>query len=94
MKFRKKPLVVEARHFRGDRESGQAIQAWAAGTTPQCLIVMETSPTFEIRTLIIPTPEGKMEASEGDWVIRGVRGEFYPCAADIFAATYEPVEAP
>lgn len=40
---------------------------------------------------LIPTLEGVMEASPGDWIIRGVADEFYPCKPDIFAATYEPV---
>lgn len=39
-----------------------------------------------------PTLEGNMLASKGDWIIRGVQGEFYPCKPDIFAATYELVE--
>jgi hypothetical protein len=42
--------------------------------------------------LIISTLEGDLRASPGDWIIRGVKGEFYPCKPDIFAATYEPVE--
>jgi hypothetical protein len=42
---------------------------------------------FKIKTL-----EGTMEASPGDWIIRGLRGECYPCKPDIFAATYEPAE--
>lgn len=41
--------------------------------------------------LIIRTLEGDMRASYGDWIIRGVKGEFYPCKPDIFEATYEPV---
>jgi hypothetical protein len=41
--------------------------------------------------LEIPTLEGDMTASPGDWIIRGVQGEFYPCKPDIFEATYEPV---
>jgi hypothetical protein len=44
--------------------------------------------------LTIPTLEGVMLAVEGDWVIKGVAGEFYPCKPGIFDATYEPVEAP
>lgn len=43
--------------------------------------------------LSIPTLEGTMLATEGDWIIKGVKGEVYPCKPDIFAATYEPVEA-
>jgi hypothetical protein len=42
--------------------------------------------------LIIPTLEGEMTASAGDWIIKGVKGEFYPCKPDIFEATYEKVE--
>lgn len=41
----------------------------------------------------IPTLEGEMTASPGDWIITGVKGERYPCKPDIFAATYEPAEA-
>ena len=44
--------------------------------------------------LLIPTLEGLMLARQGDWVIRGVAGELYPCKPDIFDATYEPVEDP
>lgn len=40
---------------------------------------------------IISTLEGTMVASSGDWIIRGVKNELYPCKPDIFAATYEPV---
>lgn len=42
--------------------------------------------------LVIVTLEGKMEVSIGDWVIKGVKGEFYPCKLDIFEMTYEKVE--
>ena len=41
--------------------------------------------------IAIRTLEGEMRAIPGDWIIRGVQGEFYPCKPDIFAATYEPV---
>ena len=40
----------------------------------------------------IHTLEGVMRADPGDWIIKGIKGEFYPCKPDIFAATYEPVE--
>lgn len=43
-------------------------------------------------TLLIPTLEGTMRAGVGDWIIRGIKGELYPCKDDIFRATYEPVE--
>lgn len=43
--------------------------------------------------LVIRTLEGEMRADPGDWIIRGVQGEFYPCKPDIFAETYEAVES-
>ena len=43
-------------------------------------------------TLTIQTLEGEMTANNGDWIIRGVKGELYPCKPDIFAATYDPVD--
>ena len=42
---------------------------------------------------LVGTLEGVMQAKPGDWIIRGVQGEFYPCKPDIFAATYEPADA-
>ena len=48
--------------------------------------------TVPLGQLHIPTLEGTITASPGDWIIRGVKGEFYPCKSDIFAATYEPAE--
>jgi len=55
--------------------------AYASGVRP------DGKPYITISTL-----EGDMEAQEGDWIIRGVQGEHYPCKPDIFATTYEPVE--
>lgn len=40
--------------------------------------------------ILIPTLEGEMRAGPGDWIIKGVKGEFYPCKPDVFAAVYEP----
>jgi hypothetical protein len=44
--------------------------------------------------VVIQTPEGNMTAALGDWIIKGVKGEFYPCKPDIFEETYERVEEP
>lgn len=49
--------------------------------------------TDEKESLRVDTLEGTMRAEAGDWIIRGVQGEFYPCKPDIFAATYEEVES-
>jgi hypothetical protein len=84
--FRKKPVVIEAKRLSAETYSeignwvDEDIAVWngplAGG--PVC---------FDIRTL-----EGDMRANEGDWIIKGVNGEFYPCNPDIFEKTYEPVE--
>ncbi len=49
--------------------------------------------TFDGRIAVIETLEGTMRAEIGDWIIRGVKGELYPCKPDIFTATYEPVDS-
>jgi hypothetical protein len=81
MRFRKKPVVVEAMRFEGGHSVG-AITTWIASHTGGVGIYRE-------RCLFIKTLEGEMEAMPGDWIIRGVKGEFYPCKPDIFAQTYE-----
>lgn len=89
-KFRKKPVVVDAIRFTG-KESFPAILEWADYKVEAASHKSddgERIPIVEIQTL-----EGTMTALPGDWIIRGVKGELYPCKADIFAATYEAVEA-
>jgi hypothetical protein len=74
-KFRKKPVVIEALQFTGNFDE---IEAFVGGDA-------------ELRDgeLIVATLEGPLRASDHDWIIKGVKGEFYPCKPDIFAATYE-----
>jgi len=100
-KFRKKPVVIEAWQFDGTKESGEAICSWAwdhdahAEYEPFLADHFKGDPRVYVAHpdpfLRIVTLEGTMVASKGDWVIRGVQGEFYPCKPDIFEATYEPV---
>ena len=85
MKFRKKPVVIEA------------VQWWTHGDHPKVKPVFKCGPDdehWEATTLTvqgwIPTLEGKMQVTPGDWIITGVKGEHYPCKPDIFALTYEP----
>lgn len=80
-KFRKKPVVIEAVHFAGGRSHVEDF-------------LLGTGATYDgnADTFTIPTLEGDMTAQRGDWIIRGVKGEHYPCKPDIFAATYEPTE--
>ncbi len=84
MKFRKKPVVIEAVQFGPDVPNVAEIEEFAGssgefrnGTTEK---------------FVIATIEGALTASLGDWIIKGVKGEFYPCKPDIFTATYEKVD--
>jgi len=85
LKFRKKPVVIEAIQFIDDSNTVLAIQAFMNTH----LIVSYKDPLHT--KLLIETLEGTMEASVNDWVIKGVNGEFYPCKPDIFEKTYEKV---
>lgn len=84
-KFRKKPIEVEAMQFIGDHESAFAISQWAE-------FVGVGTCSVKGYYLKVFTLEGVMHAQPGDWIIKGVKGEFYPCKPDIFEATYEKVE--
>lgn len=92
MKFRKKPVVIDAFEWKPGR---MFPSPEFDGLNPIALMdgpdgeVLET----DKRNLIIKTLEGNMSALPGDWIIKGVNGEFYPCKPDIFAKTYEAVEA-
>jgi hypothetical protein len=84
MKYRKKPVVIEAHRY-----DGQAYQ-----TDDFFDLVHWIGDSARVRDgyLIITTLEGEHRADPGDWIIKGIKGEFYPCKPDIFAATYEPAE--
>jgi len=79
MKFRKKPVVIEAFCYRAGELDGRVVNEASEGRVR----------LTEAGTMLIQTLEGTMEARPGDWIIRGVKGELYPCKPDIFAATYE-----
>jgi len=93
MKFRKKPVVIEAVQFTSDC----AFLCLIGGREAPFGLVVSGDYNRERREVYrawisIPTLEGVMRAEVGDWIIRGVKGELYPCKPDIFAATYEPAE--
>lgn len=88
-RFRKKPVEVEAVKFLGSSTDMAAIKVWMDGGEYH----YQSVATCDLRTLEIDTLEGTMTAQPGDWIIRGVKGEFYPCKPDIFEATYVPVES-
>lgn len=78
MKYRKKPVVIEA------------VQFLRSGDHPKVLISSDSPTGFAIYTL--ENTKIKHEVTLGDWIITGVQGEHYPCKPDIFEATYEKVE--
>ena len=78
-RYRKKPVEIDA--IRNDsRLNEDYLAAWCGGK-------VQVGGAITIDTL-----EGQMRADPGDWIIRGVKGEFYPCKHDIFEASYEAVE--
>ena len=87
MKFRKKPVEIEAQQWDGDVRKGHPVTNWINDNGG----VARYTPGPE-QKLYIETLEGNMEASAGDWIIKGVNGEFYPCKPDIFEKTYDKVE--
>ena len=81
--FRKKPVVIEAIQFT-DEQKDRAFNFITCNRYPDR--DKDGNPTIRIQTL-----EGEIIASLGDWIIKGIQGEFYPCKPDIFEATYEAV---
>ncbi len=86
MKYRKKPVVIEAYLLgREDSDWPSWLTGWTCGD--QGII----GPHLDGH-ILIPTLEGLMRADEGDYIICGIKGEVYPCRADIFDMTYEKME--
>jgi hypothetical protein len=79
-KFRKKPVVIEAMQYTRNGLEAEKVALWCGGK--------QTDEGCEIETL-----EGTMLANYGDWIIKGVKGEFYPCKPDIFEQTYDSIYA-
>ena len=84
-KFRKKPVVIEARQFETNNEADDKnmndLVSWIG-----------EGARHDGTDIYIQTLEGEMRAECGSWIVQGVKGEFYPCDGEIFAATYDPVE--
>lgn len=87
--WRKKPVVIEAFRWTGGPDQMEdpewIVEAIKAGT-----VRFQDSGTPNV-AMLIDTLEGTHRADPGDWIIRGVKGELYPCKPDIFAATYDAV---
>jgi hypothetical protein len=90
--YRKMPVVIEAVQWDGailGEYGADEIEAWSNGAV-KCLLT-ESHP-IEATVLCVATLEGTMQAKVGDWIIKGVNGEFYPCKDEIFQKTYERVD--
>ena len=82
--FKKKPVVIEANQFDGTLAAKKTLEDDFGVTT-----VDATTYDGKLLAWRIGTLEGPHEVTPGDWIIRGVKGEFYPCKQDIFEMTYE-----
>lgn len=83
-KYRKKPIVIEAIKYQSELGNNRIVN-WLSQQEANI-----TRWLFHDGDITIPTLEGDHKVSDGDWIIRGVNGEFYPCKPDIFEKTYEP----
>lgn len=86
MKYRKKPVIIEAIQFEDNSDRIIEIHEFMGGDTIRVNYEDKDNPYLKIETL-----EGIMKASVRDYIIKGVNGEFYPCKPDIFEKTYERV---
>ncbi len=89
MRFRKKPVVIEAVQYPCEHPALRRCDCAShcdesTGSGAACSMCGRE---------FIETLEGRMAVSDGDWIITGVKGEYYPCKPDIFVATYEQVES-
>jgi hypothetical protein len=91
--YRKKPVVVEAVRWTGKVIEPSPVPSWISESIN--MVPGELGSLVRIGDVVhLCSLEGEMKAQPGDWIIRGVKGELYPCKPDIFAATYEPASAP
>lgn len=86
--YRKKPVVIQAMQWDGTRESAELIKATLDHDDDRLQLIYDAN-RYDLHCL---TLEGLMKASKGDWIIKGVKDELYPCKPDIFAATYEKAD--
>ncbi len=96
-KYRKKPVVIEAFKYDGDLKGADGkyyVPDWVVQAFDEGVLFykLQLSPLHLPYELCIKTLEGNLQVSVGDYIIRGVNGELYPCKPDIFAKTYEEVE--
>jgi hypothetical protein len=92
MRYRKKPIVIEAFKWTGGSDQTED-PAWVVEAIDRGFVYSEPVSHVKFNTVLrINTLEGVMEAQPGDYIIKGIKGEIYPCKPDIFEATYEAVD--
>lgn len=91
-KYRKKPVEIEAIQLQPDHVTIVECIEFISSGLDESLVKMSARRVEERGALMIQTLEGEMQASYGDYIIKGVKGEFYPCKPDIFELTYEKAE--
>jgi hypothetical protein len=91
MKYRKRPVEIEAIKWTGENEITDHPKWFRWAVNAQNITFGDFDPETNLTSAFIATLEGKMEAKPGDFIIQGIKGEIYPCKPDIFEATYEKV---
>lgn len=89
--FTKKPVTIQAIQWDGTKDGIAKIQAVFPDIETCALTSHKTRQ--DVQHWRIGTLEGGHVVSPGDWIIRGIKGEYYPCKPDIFAATYDPANS-
>ena len=89
--YRKLPVEVEAVCFTGAPQQWETVAKWILDSGGIAYAAKKPWPKKTLAFVVIETFEGKMVARPGDYIVKGVRGEFYPVKPDIFAETYEKV---
>jgi hypothetical protein len=92
MKYRKIPVIIDALQFDGSKASADAIIDEFDEFRVTRIAFEPNGKDATHGRLLLPTLEGTMTASAGDFIIRGFAGELYPCKPQIFHKTYEPIE--
>lgn len=93
-RYRKKPVVIEAMRYPGLPSVPASARLDACMQFDDWMLAHQGTNKCKYRgdSVVIETLEGEMTALPGDWIIKGVKGELYPCKPDVFEATYEAVE--
>jgi len=87
LRYQKKPVEIEAMVLTD--KTAESVYEWVVQNHSEKQSVMLATTGTKLQEMIINTLEGPMHASPGDYIIRGVHGEFYPCKSDIFHETYD-----